>query len=357
VPNDSFSEIPVVDFARWHDGTAAERQTFADEVSAVCHQVGFFIAVNHGVDLALTDSLFATMKRLFALPVEIKQQIDKRKSRHFRGWEQVGTERTNNRPDIREQIDLWTERPAQRPDADPPYARLLGPNQWLADELLPGHRELVESWTAELHRVGNDLLRILSLGLGLAEDQIATSFGAETMSLTKLIHYPPTPAGAAGVNAHHDAGFITILAAGETPGLEVQNPAGDWIPVPIVPDSFVINLGEILQSLTGNYFVATPHRVITATERYSAGHFLGSSFDMPLAPLPLDPRFAEAVAASPRHAGAGYMAQSAETEAGVADMGSKHQPTSFGDQVWNYLLRSYPQIVAEHYPDAQAVTA
>ncbi|MFW2389993.1 MAG: 2-oxoglutarate and iron-dependent oxygenase domain-containing protein, partial [Polyangiales bacterium] len=176
MPSDSFSEIPIVDFARWHEGTAAERRAFTDEVSAVCHQVGFFIAVNHGVDPALTESLFATMKRLFALPVEIKQQIDKRKSRHFRGWEQVGTERTNNRPDIREQIDLWTERPAQHPDADPPYARLLGPNQWLADELLPGHRELVEGWTAELHRVGNDLLRILSLGLGLGEDHIATSF-------------------------------------------------------------------------------------------------------------------------------------------------------------------------------------
>ncbi len=98
----------------------------------------------------------------------------------------------------------------------------------------------------------------LSVGLGLDRSHLRDLFGDQPMSLAKFIHYPPTPAFGAGVNPHHDAGFLTVLAPGPTPGLQVQNPDGAWIDVPIVPDTFVINLGEILQSMTGNYLVATP---------------------------------------------------------------------------------------------------
>lgn len=339
-----FSEIPVVDLAAI-DSDAS----LVDDVREICHQVGFFVVVDHGVDPALVDETFAMMRRFFALAERDKQLIDKRASRHFRGWEPVGAESTNNRPDIREQIDLWSEWPARAVDVEPPYLRLLGPNQWLPDEVLPGHRELIERWFRELGALADRLLAVLSAGLGLGSDHLSNWFGDETMSLTKLISYPPTPAGHAGVNAHHDTGFLTVLAAGETPGLQVENTAGEWIDVPVVPESFVINLGEMLQAITGNYFVATPHRVITNEPRLSAGYFHGPSLDTRLDKLPLDPRFAAEVAASPRHRDAGFMAARDETDAGVGDMQSRHRPVTYGEQLWNYFLRSYPANVARHY--------
>ena len=116
-----------------------------------------------------------------------------------------------------------------------------------------------------------------------------------------------------------------------------------------MPDGFVINLGEMLQGMTGNYFVATPHRVITTGERFSAGYFHGPALDAALDPLPLAARFADAVAASPRHAGAGFMAGRQETAAGIADMASDHKPSVYGEQLWNYFARSYPENMALHY--------
>ena len=59
-----------------------------------------------------------------------------------------------------------------------------------------------------------------------------------------------------------------------------------------------------------------------------------------------------AVAASPRHQGAGFMAQRDETDAGVADMASPHHPDVYGEQLWNYFARSYPDNVKRHYPEA-----
>ncbi len=343
-----FTDVPIVDLGRLREGPRA-RADLAERLTIICHEVGFFVVENHGIDPATIDGVFDSMGQFFALPEADKLLIDKRASRHFRGWEPVGAESTNNRPDMREQIDVWSEWPARALDVEPNYLRLLGPNQWLPDEIAPGQKELVLRWMEQLSALADDLLRVLALGLGLDEQHFKHYFGDEPMSLTKLISYPATPDGHAGVNAHHDTGFLTILAAGTTPGLQVESPSGEWIDVPIMPDSFVVNLGEMLQAMTGNYFVATPHRVITTESRMSAGYFHGPSLDASLDTLPLDARFAEAVAASPRHASAGFMAGRDDTEAGVDDMQGDLSANTYGQQLWNYFARSYPDLVGNHY--------
>ena len=169
------------------------------------------------------------------------------------------------------------------------------------------------------------------------------------MSLLKFISYPPTPEGAAGVNPHHDTGFVTLLAAGPTPGLQVLDPTGDWIDVPVVPDSFVLNIGEMLQAMTGNYLVATAHRVITSEPRMSTAYFHGPSLQTALDPIQLSPRFIDAVAGSERHRSAGFMTTKEQTAAGVRDMGSANRTNTYGEQLWNYFARSYPDMMQAHY--------
>lgn len=344
----TFTDIPIVDFADW-DAPDADPQQLADQLCTICHEVGFFVAINHGIDTAFVDSLFDLMHRFFVLPVEDKLVIDKRNSRHFRGWEPEGAEYTNNRPDIREQIDLWTDHEPLDVDAEPAYLRLLGPNQWVPDSVTPEFEAIVRRWFHDCGDLSNRILEILTTGLGLDSGHLTAHFADTPMSLTKLIHYPPTPSGQAGVNAHHDAGFLTVLAPGPTPGLQVQNGNGDWIDVPAVPGGFVINLGEMLQGMTGNYFVATAHRVITSEERFSAGYFHGPSLHTPLDRLPLDERFIQAVEDSPFHSDAGFMARREETEAGVGDIASTHKPATYGEQLWNYFSRSYPDNMARFY--------
>ncbi len=348
-----FTEIPVVDMAPWR-GDDGARAAFADDVRDICHNVGFMVLTGHGIDPGMVADVFALSEKFFALPEDQKRLIDKRQSRHFRGWEPVGAEYTNNRPDMREQIDLWSEHTPRPADSEPAYLRLLGPNQWPPEEIAPGFHAALDRWFSEMGALADDLMGVFATGLGLEQDHFKKLFGNECMSLTKLITYPETPPGQFGVNAHHDAGFLTILAPGETPGLEVENAAGDWVPVPLIPGSFVLNLGEVLQAMTGNYFIATPHRVVTRVPRRACGYFHGPSLDMSIAPLDLAPHFHQAVAASPRHAAAGFMAQAKETDSGIADMQSQHHPNIYGDQLWNYFLRSYPENARLHYPEAVA---
>ena len=193
-------------------------------------------------------------------------------------------------------------------------------------------------------------MQVLSVGLGLDDDHLATLFGERPLSFAKLISYPPTPPGEAGVNAHHDAGFLTILAQHGVSGLQAQNPDGEWIDVTPRPGAFVVNLGEMLQEMTGNYFVATTHRVIASEARFSSGYFSGPDLRTRLDPLPLDASFASAVAASERHSRAGFMAKRDELLAGRDGIASSGANV-YGQQLWNYYVRSYPDNVRRHYPD------
>ena len=290
------------------------------------------------------------MHRFFELSVDDKRRIAKTASPQFRGWEPVGAETTDNAPDMREQIDVWTPWPTSSVP-EPVYNRLLGPNQWLPDSVLDGHQSLSMRWIEAMRDLADSLMATLAVGLGLEPDFLRRLFGDQPMSLAKFIHYPPTPPGGAGVNPHHDAGFLTVLAPGPTPGLQVQNPDGDWIDVPVVPDTFVINLGEILQSMTGNYLVATPHRVITDQERYSAGYFHGPSLSTSLGRLPLSSEYAAAVEASPHHQSAGFMPTPQEAERGTGAMASDHRPDTYGEQLWNYFTRSYRDQMLAHHGD------
>lgn len=351
-PSPVFTDIPVVDLGRWQDAeSAAERDTLARELTSICHEIGFFQLVGHGVPAAFLARYFDSLEQFFELDDDTKASIDKARSPFMRGWERVGAELTNNRVDHREQLDVSTENPPYPAGVEPAYLRLDGPNQWVPNDVLPGFRDVVEEFFTRMGAVAEELMRVLSVGLGLDADHLHRVFGERPLSFAKLIRYPRTPDGGAGVNPHHDAGFLTLLVQHGVGGLQIESPAGgEWIDVPPRDDAFVVNLGEMLQEMTGRYFVATTHRVVATEPRYSSGYFHGPDLRARLDPLPIAPEFAAAVASSERHSHAGFMARRHELLGGRDAMGSEGAGV-YGEQLWNYYVRSYPDNVRRHHPD------
>jgi isopenicillin N synthase-like dioxygenase len=339
--------IPTFSLESWRSSTQPD--DVAAALLEMCHGVGFFYVTDHGVPSEFVARYFHLLERFFALPDGSKALIDKRNSPHFRGWERVGAELTNNRVDHREQLDLSTENPAYPAGAEPHYLRLDGPNQWLPDDVLPGFRAVVDEFFDRLGAVAWELMEVMSVGLGLPQQRLRELFGEHPLSFVKLISYPRTPPGEAGVNAHNDAGFLTLLLQHRVGGLQALAPDGEWIDIDPPEGAFIVNIGEMLQAMTGNYFVACTHRVIATEPRFSSAYFHGPDLRTPLLPLDLPAHFAEAVAASPRHRGAGFMAKRHELLDGQTDIASTVAPV-FGEMMWNYYVRSYPTVVEQHYP-------
>ena len=346
------SQIPVIDLEPWFDASAARRRVLCRRINRVCHQVGFFYLVNHGIPTAASAAYLDLLRAFFALPIKTRQAIDKHHSPQFRGWEQLGSELTNNEIDYREQIDIGVERSAiERPD--PYYMAMVGPNQWPPEDALPGFRAGVEDYFLRLSSVARELLKIMSLALGLEQDHIERVFGADPSPYLKLIRYPPTEAGGQGVGVHKDSGFLTLLLQDEQSGLEALANDGAWYRVDPVDDSLVVNTGEQLQMLTHNYFIATPHRVINRAgiARYSSAFFYSPDLNTVLEPMPIAAEYIDLAQGSARHRNEGLMASRAEMASGTGSMQSRQRPLVFGEKYWQRWVRSYPQIARKFYPD------
>ncbi len=339
--------IPTFSLGNWRSAT--DEQEVAAELVAMCHGVGFLYLTDHGVPREFIDRYFGLLRDFFALPEATKALIDKRQSPHFRGWERIGAELTGNRVDHREQLDVSSEHTPYAPGSEPAYLRLDGPNQWLPEHELPGFHQVIEEFFDRLGAVAWELMEVMSVGLGLPRNHLRDVFGERPLSFGKLISYPRTPPGEAGVNAHHDAGFLTLLLQHGVGGLQALAPDGEWLDVSPPPDGIIVNIGEMLQAMTGNYFVACTHRVIATEPRFSTAYFHGPDLRTPLSPLDLDPHFAQEVAASPRHRSAGFMAKRDELLTGLDNIASDSAQV-FGQQMWNYYVRSYPEMVEAHYP-------
>ena len=104
----------------------------------------------------------------------------------------------------------------------------------------------------------------------------------ENYSTTRFIHYPAYKGdiepNQLRIGEHSDYGTITLLwQINDVPGLEVQDLDGQWHPVPYEKDGVVVNIGDLMQRWTNDYFVSTKHRVVNShihLPRYSMPHFV-----------------------------------------------------------------------------------
>ena len=81
----TFNEVPKIDMRRIYSDDIEDRKALAEEVGAACRDVGFFYAVNHGVDEQLLDDTFKAVEKFFALPTEVKMEVHNQKTEKFRG--------------------------------------------------------------------------------------------------------------------------------------------------------------------------------------------------------------------------------------------------------------------------------
>jgi isopenicillin N synthase-like dioxygenase len=284
--------LPVIDVGALRSPAAslAQRLAVAHQLDAAARTHGFFYAVGHGVDSALLQRLEHLARHFFAQDEAEKLRIPMSAGgRAWRGYFPLGGELTSNRPDWKEGLYLGSELALGHPRVRAGVI-LHGANLWPAIE---GFRPAVLAYIDALATLGQALMRGFALGLGIAEHWFADHGTADPLVLLRLFNYPsrPVPPDSEarwGVGEHTDYGLLTLLWQDEVGGLQVRTDGG-WIEAPPLPGSFVCNIGDMLDRMTGGRYRSVPHRVAINTsgrDRLSIPFFFDPDFDTPVQPVP-----------------------------------------------------------------------
>ena len=268
-----------------------ERDAVAAQIGAACRECGFFYIVGHGVDAQLQDRLVALSRRFFAQDLDTKMKIGMaRGGRAWRGYFPVGDELTSGRPDLKEGIYFGAELGEEHPFVKAGLP-MHGPNLFPAN--IPAFRATVLDYMAAMTRLGHTLMGGIALSLGLEESYFADRYTADPLILFRVFNYPPNPSRPGreprwGVGEHTDYGVLTILKQDDAGGLQVKSRAR-WVDAPPVPGSFVCNIGDMLDRMTGGVYRSTPHRVRNRArrDRLSLPFFFDPNFNAEVQPIDL----------------------------------------------------------------------
>lgn len=329
-----FTRVPVIDISALVAGTG-DRGAVAREIGAACRESGFFYIAGHGVDEALQARLEDLSRRFFALEVDLKMKIRmERGGRAWRGYFPVGNELTSGRPDLKEGIYF-----GQELGPDHPMVRagtpLHGAN--LFPDTIPGFRETVLEYLDAVTAVGHAVMAGVALSLGLPATYFADRYTGDPLVLFRIFNYPPGPPATAdqpqwGVGEHTDYGLLTILRQDDVGGLQVKSRSG-WVSAPPIRNTFVCNIGDMLDRMTGGQYRSTPHRVLNAAgrPRMSFPCFFDPNFDAEIKPIEMPS--AEAVATD---------------RAERWDRASVHDFTgTYGDYLLGKVSKVFPQLRRE----------
>ncbi|XP_065017171.1 protein DMR6-LIKE OXYGENASE 2-like [Musa acuminata AAA Group] len=266
--------IPLIDLSPLHlfeqhgGPLVAGLEVLVAQVEAACRDWGFFQVINHGVPLAVVERAWAASRGFFALPPEERRRVRRDEVNPLGYYE---AENTKNVRDWKEVFDFVVHEPAVIPspgDAGGGVDRLIElRNQW--PQLPHGFREALVEYAQATEELAFTLLELISLTLSLPPKRLHGFFKDQT-SFIRLNHYPPCPSPhlALGVGRHKDSGALTILAQDDVGGLDVRRRSdGEWVRVKPIPNSFIINVGDIVQVWSNDKYESAEHRVSVNSER------------------------------------------------------------------------------------------
>ncbi|KAF7296788.1 Clavaminate synthase-like protein [Mycena indigotica] len=289
--NLDYAELPIIDISQLKTATDEERLKLAVEVRDAMHVHGFFYVVNHGWSPEQTARIFDIADIPFsAVSAEEKQVYAGRMKEvgSYQGYKLRQYWHIDN--GVHDQLEHYNIN---------------------RDITKRGHPEAVRPFLPEIEAfarhshfdVLHPVLRLLALGLELAEEELVDMHGFDAVGETYvrfMKYYPRSQEEEMKTNnvwlkGHSDFGTITVLYSQPVAALQVLGPDNKWRWVRHIDNAIVINAGDALEFLSGGFYKATIHRVVQppkdqqALTRIGAFYFGMTDDAVKLAPLSHSP--------------------------------------------------------------------
>lgn len=295
------ASVPVINISGFAGGSRETRRRIAKDIDAACRDIGFFVITGHGVPSEVVERVRRVTTAFYDLPVEEKAKSGSGRRGYFGMGRQAVAQSMDGKktaPDTHEIFAMGRE----TIDPNDPYyrsdraAQVFYPNMW--PEAVPDFRAAWLAYYDALEVLAKEMMEIFELALGLPESWFWKRFDKH-MSTMAGINYPAQDEapleGQTRLGGHTDFGAFTLLKAEDKPGgLEVLARDGVWEKVPMVADSYVVNVGDMLKRWTNDVWESSLHRVGNppagagaSARRQSLVFFFHPNYDVSIEPLPV----------------------------------------------------------------------
>lgn len=258
--------LPVVDLSR-PDEEAARA------IDEACRDLGFFFLAGHGVADDLVSHVQQEALAFFDLPQAAKLAVARPSESVSRGYNRVGdqyhaatfaeTADRGSPGDLQESFAIGPL-DGDHGSVDAAFRRTaFAENLWPADR--PEYRRALEAYYRAMEQLAERLMSLFARAVGLEPGFFAGKIDRHA-SILRLVHYPAQPEapgpGQMRAGPHTDFGTLTILGTDGAPGLQVRDRNRAWIDVSAPPDSFVVNVGDLMSRWTNDRWTSSIHQVV-----------------------------------------------------------------------------------------------
>jgi isopenicillin N synthase-like dioxygenase len=288
--------IPVIDISPFKDGDAIARKCVVEKVAQACVEIGFLIISGHGIPSSTIQNIVTTSKAFFALDPKEKSKVARPRPEIIRGYggmESEGLAYTQDEetpPDLKEVFDVG---PMDVPNTE--YYRGVAAGVHFTDNLWPSNpsdlRDIYKDYFHRMEGLALDMAHIFATALDLPMNFFDTKLDRH-ISILRTNYYPklPRPPRAKQLRGgeHSDYTAFTILWQERIPsvGLQARGLGGEWLDVPAIDDTMVINIGDSLMRWTNDKWISTQHRVVNPPfeiarehDRLSLVYFVQPNYD------------------------------------------------------------------------------
>ncbi|MFF6785543.1 2OG-Fe(II) oxygenase family protein [Streptomyces sp. NPDC012510] len=271
--------VPVIDLSARN--TEAGREEISAAIRRACETSGFFTIVGHGVPKDLVDRMYTTTKGFFTRP-EAEKELSANTGAGVSGLRRPGGPYEAFAAHVTG--DLSEEERSKLGDY---------PATWKAANIWPDadFKATWDEYIAAMTGLSADIMRLFAVALELDEDFFDEKFDEHVSLLLANYYYPEPEADQLRRDAHTDWGSLTVLYVEDAlGGLQVLRGEGDWLDVPAIPGSFVVNIGDLMAFWTGGRWMSTVHRVVNpepgnTSSRISIPFFYLPNHDTSIEPM------------------------------------------------------------------------
>lgn len=261
-----------------------ERECELQKLKACCTEHGFFYLDDLDLPDGLVQKTIMAARGFFQSSLDYKSRFAQEKQvvtpQTCRGYVPIFGETLHSDagPDCKELFDFGIER-----ELNGQY--FVGPTIGPLDKESPMFCALQYELQAEvMSNIFPCLISAIADSLDFKSDILSPFFTDPTL-IQRVIHYPP---GNGNAGKHTDNGILTILFQEEKNKSSLRVYSRDsWIDAPCIPNTVIVNLGDMLQMWTSGLYVSTPHEVVhhSSSTRISIPFFIYPNIDTIIEPI------------------------------------------------------------------------